>query len=76
MLKIKQAISEYNIKNPDKNMTQVYLASVLLPGIKPQSAIQNMSNWATGRNQPTLCIMFKICRECGVDMNFLTGYEK
>lgn len=77
MIRIEEAIAVYNARHENK-MTKQELGAIIMPDVKASYSKQLISNWCSGKRlgafKPIHAL--KICLTCGVDPNFLLGWDE
>ena len=77
MIRIEEAIAVYNASH-EKKITKQELGAIIMPEHSASYSKQLISNWSNGKRlgafKPVHAL--KICLTCGVDPNFLLGWDE
>ncbi len=78
MLQIKEALTLYNEKNKPKMKLKELAEKVIDWDISSSTKASYLSLWAKGKKYGTLTpdVIVNICKETGVDPNYLFNYKK
>ena len=79
IIKIKDAIDYFNKnkKDGEYKLTQTTLGIIVLPALNPKTSTFYVSRWCNGKEYGKLKpeMIVAICEKCGVDPNFLFGFN-